>query len=455
MRKSWAPSPGGARPRLSCRHERLNSSVSGNAISCVLQVCHGWPPERLGGAELYAACLRDGLAGLGLRSLAFAAGPRESRSDDTQVVRSPAGRARSYMRTQVRPWLEGRFREHLARCRPDVVHFHHLTHLSLGLPRLAQRSGAAVLMTLHDYWLRCPRGQLSDRQGRRCPGPQARRCADCLAGQLALDPLSALASRALSGLPVAARTWLREGLGRSKAGQLDSVAQQRTALVDAAVARVDRFLSPSAYLAQRMVRMGLPAGRVEIAPLPLVQPVSPLEAPGTGPLRFLFVGALIPTKGAHLQLDAFARLPAGAATLRLVGPAPAHDLDPDYASRLRQRAARVVGARLLPPFPPGSVSRILARADVLVVPSTWEENSPLVVREARAAGLRILASRRGGIPEIAPGARFFEPERRGELIAALRTELEVGRRRDAPARWDDPAEHARQMLTRYARIVAG
>jgi glycosyltransferase involved in cell wall biosynthesis len=163
-------------------------------------------------------------------------------------------------------------------------------------------------------------------------------------------------------------------------------------------------------------------------------------------VRLLFAGALIPTKGPHLLLEAFARLPAGAATLALAGPRVPLDLDPDYTGRLQARVAGLPGARLLPPFPPGGAQAFLAQGDVLVVPSLWEENSPLVVREARAAGLRVVASRRGGIPEIAPAARFFDPEVPGSLAAALAAEVRAGRRRDPPATWDGPVEQARRLL---------
>ena len=42
----------------------------------------------------------------------------------------------------------------------------------------------------------------------------------------------------------------------------------------------------------------------------------------------------------------------------------------------------------------------LGAIDVLVVPSTWHENAPFVVLEARAAGLPVLASRFGGLQEV-------------------------------------------------------
>src|SRR4029453_55449 len=73
--------------------------------------------------------------------------------------------------------------------RPDIVHVHHLTCLSTGIPREAVCRSVPVVMTLNDYWLICHRGQLVDLNGRRCSGPWQGGCASCL-------PPGSLASRA-------------------------------------------------------------------------------------------------------------------------------------------------------------------------------------------------------------------------------------------------------------------
>src|SRR5439155_27163384 len=82
------------------------------------------------------------------------------------------------------------------------------------------------------------------------------------------------------------------------------------------------------------------------------------------------------------------------------------------------------------------VADALASIDVLVVPSIWPENSPLVIQEAFLAGVPVVASRIGGIPEVVHDGRdgllvqAGDPEdlHRGlmrlleepELLAALR-----------------------------------
>lgn len=422
------------------------------APPAVLQVCHGWPPERLGGVELYVEALHDGLLALGVDSNVFCAGDGPVLGERRLQVTGPAPAPRSYRATLVRPDVEASFREWLASKRPDVVHFHHLTHLSLGLPRVAAKAGAMPLMTLHDYWLPCARGQLVDRELRRCPGPTPERCAWCVAGQLALEPTSARLGGALGGLPETWRAGIREWLGRRRGAALHGVIQERFALVDAAVSRIRRFASPSQDLARRMAGLGYGTGRIDPVALPLVRDIALAPPPGRGPVRFLFAASLIPTKGAHIALEAFAGLPVGAATLHIAGPRPRLDLDPGYAARLLARAAAIPGVTVEGPFPPGEAQARFDRADVLLLPSLWEENSPLIVREATAAGLRVVASRRGGVAELDPDARLVEPEPTA-LRGAMAEELRSGRWRRAPLPWPDGRHHAAEVLHWYRRCL--
>jgi glycosyltransferase involved in cell wall biosynthesis len=367
-------------------------------------------------------------------------------------VVGPSPRPTSFAATLTRPEVEHAFREWIRSFRPHVAHFHHLTHLSLGLVRVARECDVLPLMTLHDYWMVCARGQLVDRDLARCAGPTPGRCAWCVGGQLSLGPRTALLRDLVPEPPASARIRVRESLGRLGGARLRAAARDRHLLASAALGRVARFAAPSRDLAERFARLGLDRARIDLVTLPLVHPVRAAPDPGSGPLRLLFVGSLIPTKGVHLLIEAFARLPAGAATLRVIGPQPPTDVDPTYARRLSERVREVPGARLCGPFAPGQVQPVLDEADVLVLPSIWEENSPLVLREARAAGLRIVASRRGGIPEVAPGARLCEPDV-DSLLRALLAECARGRGREAAIPSARPEAHAAECLAWYRRCL--
>jgi glycosyltransferase involved in cell wall biosynthesis len=382
----------------------------------ILHVAHGWPPGDLGGTELYAAALAAAQARAGAVVTAW----------------TPAGLSRRPLRfreTFDRAEADGSFGAACAAARPDVVHVHHLTGASMGIPAVARAQGARVVVTLHDAWLACARGQLVDRTGARCAGPDDARCARCLAPALWAPLPAAVADR----LPL----------------RRDLVAARRAALARL-VATVDLFLSPSRHLP---ARLGLPATWL---PLPLLRPIPAAPAGPPGPVRFLFLGSLLPTKGPAIALEAFARLPAGAATLRIVGPSPRYDGRTTYADGVRARAAEVPGVSLLGACPPDAVPALFADADVLLFPSTWEENSPLVLREAAAAGLRVVASDLPGVTEVLGPARGsrVEPGDAAAWRAALAAEVRRGRARDAVLASDDIDTHAGRLAEVYASLLS-
>ncbi len=118
-----------------------------------------------------------------------------------------------------------------------------------------------------------------------------------------------------------------------------------------------------------------------------------------GPLRLIFIGNLIPRKGLRTLLQAFSRLPEGAATLTVVGD-PA--LDPTYAATCR-RQAKAAGLGLTVKFRDSLADDELANElrnhQVLAVPSSYE-GFGIVYLEAMGFGLPAIGAAAGGAGEI-------------------------------------------------------
>jgi glycosyltransferase involved in cell wall biosynthesis len=100
-------------------------------------------------------------------------------------------------------------------------------------------------------------------------------------------------------------------------------------------------------------------------------------------------------KGVHILLEAIQGLAPDQIRLRVYGN-PA--LFPAYVARLRTlidaRNTSMEGV-----IPNERVGRVFAETDLLVVPSLWYENSPVVIQESYAAGVPVLASRLGALTE--------------------------------------------------------
>ncbi|MCI4326944.1 MAG: glycosyltransferase family 4 protein [Thermoplasmata archaeon] len=146
----------------------------------------------------------------------------------------------------------------------------------------------------------------------------------------------------------------------------------------------------------------------------------PERRPDPGVVTALFVGRLSPErKGLEPLVRAVAALPSNLRLrLRIVGE--------DWGGRaLVVRLARELGVdgkvELVGPLPRERLLGEYASADVFVLPSVFE-CTPIVLMEAMAAGLPIVTTRVGGIPEVVSEGRnavLCPPNDPGAVAAAL------------------------------------
>lgn len=224
------------------------------------------------------------------------------------------------------------------------------------------------------------------------------------------------------------------GIGRgtpTKASRPDLVdprVQARQAVVREALTQVRRVVSPSRFLAESVAADRIELGDVVVVPTGVPTTTrAPLRDGAGDPLRVLWLGTWVPHKGPHVLAEALAQLTDDEARhveARAIGPAPF----PAY----REDVQRLANGRLHVggPVSAESVYRLLADHDVVVVPSIWAENAPLVVLEARAVGRPVLASDLGGLVELVEdgtdGRRFPASDARA-LASRLRELLEPNR----------------------------
>ena len=414
-------------------------SVSKASEMRVLVVVHGFPPHGQGGSEIYAHEHARALAqGFGdeVQVLTRESDParpeydvRHEERDGLRIAwinntfRSVRSFEESYRNPRIAAIAEALIDSH----RPEIAHIHHLTSLSTGIvPALAARR-IPSLLTLHDYWLMCHRGQLLNVKYERCDGPGENGCNACIGAAEAPPIAGAVASLAREidqRLPPAMRQ-----AGRQLASALvpqrfgEAEAGRRLNHMRAICAEVSRFVAPSERIRQRFVQFGIPQERIALSPYGLDRRLftGVAHAPAR-PLRFGFLGTLMASKAPHLLLDAHCRLPSGAATVTLCGAVADYHGDTSYR-RLLEPFLAGAGVRVTGALPHDEIPRQLAAIDVLVVPSIWEENSPFVVWEAMLAGVPVVASRVGGIPEIVEHGRnglLFEPGSVDDLERALR-----------------------------------
>ena len=187
--------------------------------------------------------------------------------------------------------------------------------------------------------------------------------------------------------------------------------------------RLDGFIAASSAARERLLGLGVEPERIEVslqsADLDAVRAAVERRGPRRdGPLRLLSVGRLVPDKNHTLLLRAFADAGADSgAELVVCGSGPLEEA-------LRRQATED-GLRV--EFPgyvsPEKLPELYAGADAFVLVSTFEPFGA-AVREAAAAGLPLICSRRAGaagdLAVEGENALLVDPDSRGEVAAALR-----------------------------------
>ena len=389
----------------------------------VLLTAHAFPPHSTAGVEVYTLRLAQALRGRGHDVLVLAAAhdlsaapysTRRRRHDGVEVVEIVNVHHKGSLEaTYDDPDVDGAAAEILDSFGPQAVHAQHLLNLSAGVMAAARRTGATTLLTLHDYWLSCPRDGLRMREdGALCATMDHAVCAGCLADSPYLVPplqrgVSAAARRAglgrqLHRLHAIAPRAVEKGLAlarrisRAAPASLAEAMDRRARRLRALASDVDLFLAPTTFARDRALEFGLDAARVRVRRLGAVTgPARP--RPAKARRRIGFVGTLAPHKGVDVLIRAFRGLGRPDLTLDLHGSLTTH---PAHVALLRREVEGDTRIRFHGPFAEGEQERVLSAIDLLVLPSVWWENSPLTVLEALAAGVPVVASAIGGLPEI-------------------------------------------------------
>ncbi len=270
------------------------------------------------------------------------------------------------------PRLPRAFSDVLEATRPDILHFHHYANFGVESFMHAKRvlPDCKVVLTLHEFQAICNYyGQMVTRQNKAlCYAASARDCSLCF-----------------------------PDVGRAE-------FFLRETYIKRFFQHVDHFIAPSRFLGERYVAWGIPADRLSVIEN-ITAPAAPVAEATAGErsaiLRVGFFGQISLLKGIGVLLEA-ARIaekdPSAKLTFDIHGDysGQPQEFQTDFLARLERAGHNV---RYHGPYDNHRVDQLMRAVDVVLLPSIWWENSPVVIQEALRNRRPIVCSDIGGMAE--------------------------------------------------------
>lgn len=312
---------------------------------------------------------------------------------------------------------------------PDVAHFHNTFPLiSPSAYYACRETGTPVIQTLHNFRLLCPNA-LFLRNGRVCE--------DCMGRPLPW--------------PGIVHACYRKSLLQS-AGVAAILGLHR--LIGTWNGRVDLYIALSEFAREKFVMNGVPAEKIAVKPN-FVHP-DPGGNAGGGSYA-LFAGRLSEEKGIETLLDAWR-------TLKNIPLAVAGDGPLMGRVRALAESHPETGIRAYGRLPHEEVLRLMKSARFLVCPSLCYESFPMVIAEAFACGLPVVATDIGAVEELVvdrrTGRRFHagDPSSLAEAVAWLWSHPEQARGMGREARREFETKYTAErnyelLLDIYSRAM--
>jgi glycosyltransferase involved in cell wall biosynthesis len=406
-------------------------------------LAHTHPSITRGGAELAAYSLFVGLKELGHEVIFVSACPYKDRN--RLSIGSPDEIPIFYKEE----WYEHFF--HLGRpvIQQDVlkvlqserivtVNFHHFLNFGINVIRETAEQGFNTFLTLHEYLLICyNHGQMVKTQSRQplCESPSDRQCVECFPEYS------------------------------------DNKFLVRRRLFSDALSQVKRFISPSVFLANKISRWGIEARRMCVIENGLRTPDESYAVrrdnsrrPDRGSQRWIygFFGQITPFKGVGTVLDAATQIAddaefAAGIEIRIYGEFIGQPKE--FMDKLKRTSEKCSFVRYMGPYSNENVGELMQDCEYVLVPSSWWENSPLVIQEAFRAGRPVICSGVGGMAEkVRDGESgiHFKISDPGDLVRALRLAANGQMHKKLRARLPKPRDQqdmARAYLAEFEAAV--
>lgn len=333
--------------------------------------------------------------------------------------------------------------ELVAELKPDIVHTHHFVRFGVEMFSAIRRGwpAAKIVLSLHEYLAICNHhGQMmKTKTFRLCEKESYAACSACFPQfgerdfflrkrylQMFFDDVDLFISPS-HFLAERFRSW---GLPASKLAVLENMPPERDGSVFADAWTPPATMPPpvsvsplaAAPASVRIAPRGLRSN--EMVPEPSSSATPMVPAMGFRPIRFGFFGQMSPLKGITVLMEAAKRLNALGITNAVIEIYGDYSSQPLEFQKVVEEALEDAGENVVfhGAYDNAQVNALMQKIDAMVIPSTWWENSPVVIQEAFTNGKPVICSNIGGMAEkITHGVNglHFEVSRPASLAEVL------------------------------------
>ncbi len=288
------------------------------------------------------------------------------------------------------------FKRYIIEYKPDLIHFHELAGgygITLNHVLTAKKTDAKVIFTFHLAGYTCKTNTLIYNEEMFCDGKiNIKKCSGCYLQskgykkvETILNPISQL----LYVANINTTTWnnkIGTGLGTS------FLIKKQKKEFDLLIDHCDKVIVLTKWYEKILLLNEVSSEKIEFIPQGLPQEFK-IKCKETStnikkPVRIIFLGRVSYLKGLHLIVEALLQLPPNNIILDIYG----QEDGTDYQQKLKQKSLLCRNITWRGKLEPKEVLNTMQQYDVLCLCSTFSEMSPLVIQEAFAAGIPVLAS---------------------------------------------------------------
>lgn len=411
----------------------------------ILMITIGYPPDQVGGTEVYVHGLVEALKNRGVQSsVAYVepfsedGGPEfriQSRSVDGTSVHSIGVNTTCHkleftmFDERLRTLLLREFHSLIGQLNPDLVHVH---PLQLGIEsyliEALNRAGKKVILTYHSTTTSCARGDLIYMGQQVCDGQVLQdRCTKCLFHWKSVPAPIALG---LSHIPTswfrAAHTRLGKSLQKVRSFiSIPLTIEERRKAWKRSTENANRIVAVCDWVRETIIKNGVPEKKVVFSRHGL-RLGSTSNGNRSGRVRFGYLGRISPEKGIDILTGALQQMAedldfefefCSSSFKAATRPEELNLVHQIYELTSRDRRVKVLDA-----VGDNDLRGVLANWDAMVVPSRWLESGPQVIYESLAVQTPVIGSRLGGIAELVREGEtgfLFQPGDSAELVRLL------------------------------------